>query len=82
MLEQLHDAFLVNDDILSFDEDFGKVTFFANEMGILGVDLDNPETIIHVRLLAWHNKFEKCKALKKDIIYRFNACSMASNKMV
>ena len=28
---------------------------------------DDPETIIHVRLLAWHNKFEKCKAFKKDL---------------
>ena len=48
-------------------------------MSILVVDLDkfnldddnnfyedNPETIIHVKLLAWHNKFEKHKALKKD----------------
>ena len=22
---------------------------------------------IHVRLLAWHTKFEKCKALKKEL---------------
>ena len=49
-------------------------------MGILGVDLDkinldndnnfdedDPDTIIHVRLLAWHSKFEKCKALKNYI---------------
>ena len=26
---------------------------------------DDPDTIIHVRLLAWHSKFEKRKALKK-----------------
>ena len=56
-----------------FDECF-KVTFFANEMGILGVDLDkinleddnfykdDPDTTINVRLLAWPNKIEKCKA--------------------
>ena len=49
-------------------------------MGILGVDLDkinldndnnfdenDSETIIHVSLLAWHNKFEKRKAYKKDV---------------
>ena len=47
--------------------------------GILNIDLnhinlddtnydeDNPDTIIHVRLLAWHIKFEKCKALKEKI---------------
>ena len=46
-------------------------------MGILSVDLvkinlddvdfneDDPATIIHVWLSAWH-KFEKCKAFKKD----------------
>ena len=49
-------------------------------MDILGVDLDKInldndnnfgendfETIIHVRILAWHNKFEKRKAYKKDV---------------
>ena len=30
-------------------------------------DEDDPETIIPVRLLAWHNKFEKHKALKKEL---------------
>ena len=67
-----------NDDILFFNKDFSKITFFANEMGILGVDpykinLDDDnnfyddylETIIHVRLLAWRNKFEKWKAPNK-----------------
>ena len=57
-----------------------QVTFFANQMGILGLDLDkinlqddnnfceeDPEAIIHVRILAWQNKFEKRKLLKKDI---------------
>ena len=43
--------------------------FFCNETGILSIDTnydeDNPETIIHIRLLAWHIKFEKCKSLKK-----------------
>ena len=27
---------------------------------------DNHNTIIRVKLLAWHNKFEKAKHLKKD----------------
>ena len=40
MFEKYHDALLANDNILFFEEDFSKVTFFANEMGILGVDLD------------------------------------------
>ena len=48
-------------------------------MGILNTDLnninfDNPnyneddaDTIIHVRVLAWHIKFEKRKELKKEL---------------
>ena len=47
-------------------------------MGILGTDLNNinfdvnyhehdPKTIIHVRVLAWHIKCEKPKALKKRL---------------
>ena len=49
-------------------------------MGILGVDLDkinfeednnfhkdDPDIIIYVKLLAWRNKFEKHKAIKKDL---------------
>ena len=28
---------------------------------------DDPKTIIHVRLFVWPNKFEKRKALQKDI---------------
>ena len=48
-------------------------------MGILSVDLYNinlddtnydegdQETIIHIRLLAWHSKFKKRTALKKRI---------------
>ena len=80
MLEKFHDALLVDDDILFFDEYFSKFTFFVNDMGILGVEIyqinldddnnfyeDDSDTGIHVRVLAWHNKFEKCKALKKYI---------------
>ena len=63
MLEKLHDALF---------DDFSKVTSFANNMGILGIDLDkanldddnkfyedDSETIIYIRLLAWRNEFER-----------------------
>ena len=52
--------------------------FSHNETSILSIDFDNinlndsnhdeddPETFVHVRLLAWHIKFEKRKAFKKD----------------
>ena len=48
-------------------------------MGILSVDLDkvnlddvnfddgDTDTVIHVGLLVWHNRFKQCKAFKKEI---------------
>ena len=47
-------------------------------MGILNRDLDNinldnnfdeddPDTIIHIRLLTWHIQFENGKAFKKEL---------------
>ena len=47
-------------------------------MGVVNIDLnninldnnfdeDNPDSIILIRLLVWHTKFEKRKALKNDI---------------
>ena len=71
MLEKLHDSLLINDDILFFAEDLSKVILFANEMGILGVDLDkinldddknfyedDLNTIINVRLFAWQTSLD------------------------
>ena len=54
------------------------IFFSCNEMGILNIDLENinldknvdedgPGTIILIRLLSWHLKFEKRKALKKEL---------------
>ena len=40
MLQNFHDVLLSNNNILFFDEYFSKITFFANKMGILSVDLD------------------------------------------
>ena len=34
MLEKFHDDLLANVDILYFDDNFSKVTFFADEIGI------------------------------------------------
>ena len=64
--------------IYSYNEDFDKVTFIANQRHILPVDLDktnldndnnfdeyDPCTIIHVRLLALRSRFKKHKTLKK-----------------
>ena len=48
-------------------------------LGVLSIDLnkfnpddtnydeDDPETVIHIRILAWHINFEKRKALEKEL---------------
>ena len=67
-----------DENILYFNEDFANVVFSYNEMVILNIDLKNtnldnnfhevdPDTVIHIRILARHIKFEKCKALKKEL---------------
>ena len=78
MIKNLLTALYADDNILYFNEDSGDVIFSCNEMGILSVDVNNtnlddtnyyedgPESIIYARLLAWHIKFEKRKAFKKN----------------
>ena len=74
------DTLLANDYILLLKEGFSKVTFFANEIGILSVDLDkinlddknnsdedDPEALSHVRPLTRRYKFEKRNAIKRYI---------------
>ena len=79
MIKKLFTALYADESILYFDEDFGNVVFNCNEMGILNIDFncinlddsnfeeDDPDTIIHIRHLSWHIKFEKRKALKKEL---------------
>ena len=80
MLEKLDNALHANGDILFYFEDFDKVTLFACHRHILAVDLDkinldddknfsedDPDTLIHVRLLAGRNGFKKRKVLNKKI---------------
>ena len=58
--------------------DSGDAVFSCNKMGIRSVNLnyinfydtnydeDDPESIIHIRLLAWRIRFEEHRALKKE----------------
>ena len=70
MIIKLFTALYADENMLYFNEDS------CNEMGILNIDLNNisldnnfdedePDTIILIRLLGWHIKFEKRKELKK-----------------
>ena len=76
MVKKLFIALYADENILYFNEDSGNVVFICNEMSILNIDINNinldnnfdeddPDTIILIRLLAWHIKFEKRKELKK-----------------
>ena len=79
MIEILFTALHADENVLYFNEDSGNVVFICNGMGILNIDLNNinlcninyneddPDTIIHVKPLAWHIKFEKRKAHKKEL---------------
>ena len=75
MIKGLYTALYADENILYFNEDSGDAVFSCNEVGVLCIDLnlgnnfneDHPDTIILVRLLAWHIKFEKRKALKKEL---------------
>ena len=47
----------------------GLNTIYLNKinLGDGNFDEDDPETIIHVRLMAWRNNYKQCKACKKEI---------------
>ena len=69
MIQELFTALYADENIPYFNENSGNVEFSCNEMGILNIDLNNinlddtnydkngPDTIIFIRLLAWHIKF-------------------------
>ena len=78
MIKKLYTALYADDGLLFFDDDSGDVTFCCNEMGIFSVNLNNInldnnfdeddlDTIILIRIFAWHSKFKNWKALKKKI---------------
>ena len=78
MIKKLFTALYAVENILHFNEDYGNAVFNSNEFGIVNIDLnkislddnfveDDPDTIVFVRLLIWHIKFGKSKALKKDL---------------
>ena len=81
-IKKLFTALYANENILYFNEDSGNVVFNYNEMGILNIDLNNTnldnnsheddfDTIILIRVLVWHIKFEKRKKLNKNISEEF-----------
>ena len=64
IIKELFTALYADENALYFNEDSGNVIFSCNEMGINldnNFDEDDPDTIILIRLLDWHIKFEKRK---------------------
>ena len=71
-------ALHADDSLISFDQNSSDAIFSCNEKVILFMDpnninLDNtnydeddPETIIHARVLTWHIKFVNTKLLKTN----------------
>ena len=78
MIKRLLTAVYADENILYFNKDSSNVVFNCNGMGILNIDLNNinlddtnydeddPDTIILIRLLASHTKFEKGIGKEKD----------------
>ena len=77
MIKKLYSALFADDDITFFDRDSGNVIFLSDEMVILSVNINNinlndvnfyeddPKTIIHIGVLAWHYRYKQIKHLKK-----------------
>ena len=77
MVKKLHNPLFTDDDILFFKRDSANVTFSSDETDVFSVDLNNinfddvnfdeddPETIIHFRILAWYNRFKQRKDIKE-----------------
>ena len=65
-----------NDDVVFVNANYDNVTFFRDVKGLVNVDLNNvspdddnfyhddPETIVHVRLVACYNRYEPCITCK------------------
>ena len=79
VLKDLDNAVFFNDTLVFVNADSDDVTLFSDDMGLVNVDLNNislgddnlpsadPESIIHIRFMAWCSKYKHCKTCKKEI---------------
>ena len=77
MIEKLDNTVFFNDDIIFGGIDSDIVKFFSNDIGLNRINLNNVnlddnnfvncslETINHVRLMAWYNRYNQYKACQK-----------------
>ena len=76
MLKDFDNIVFFNEDIIFVNED-SDINFLSDGMGLVNVDLNNvnlgddnfdnydPQTIIHVRIMAWCNSYKQRMAYKK-----------------
>ena len=79
MLKKLGNYIFSNSNIIFHALDSNFITFLTNDMGFNTMELNNinldddnfdeddPQTIMHVRLTTWYNRFKQLKACKKEI---------------
>ena len=78
IIKKIFTDLYADEDILYINEDSGDAGFIYDEMDVVNVNLNNinvdnnfdeedPNNIIHNRLLPWHTKLGKCKKLKKEL---------------
>ena len=67
MIKKVFTALYMVKSVLFFNEYSSNVAFFVIKWVFLKEILNDPDTIVHIRLFSWHNKFEKRKALKKRL---------------
>ena len=78
MLKDLDNTLFFNDDIVFVNVGSNNAAIFSDDVALYvditnvsldddNFDSDNPETIIHVRLVAWCNKYKQREACKKEI---------------
>ena len=95
MVKKLDDDLFCNDDIIFVNKGFNNVTFLVMKWIFLVqiliiltlmikilIRMDDPETIIHIGLMVWRNRFKQRKACKKEYKQRINAFSMTPNNTV
>ena len=93
MIKKVFTALYPDENILYFNEDYGNVVFNCNEICILNIDLNNinldnnfdeddPDTVIFIRLVAWHIKFIKygVKHLKKELNEKLMPVALHPNR--
>ena len=91
MLKKFVNGVFFNDDKDLHKIECDIITFFSDGMNFVTIDLNNNKlddenfdeddlaNIILAKVIAWHNRFKRCKASKKDT-RDINACSLAYNK--